>query len=607
MIVRAKPLPSSTGRIRFTAAVLVGLLVVGCSLSPPPSGSSPAPVTGGTLRVAVVANGTEAVPGAAYYDPAIYWSFSPLNRCCLVRTLLSYNGRPIEEGGAELRPDLAADLPDVSADGLTWTFRLKPDIRYAPPLEDRVIESRDFVTALEYAARHGDPFPMDDIIGVAEYRVGEVDTIAGLEAPDPTTLVIHLVAPASDLGNRMATSPSAPIPEEALAGREEQGYAGFLVASGPYMYEGAESLNLADPEAEPIWSGREPGQVVLVRNPSWDRASDGLRGAHVHRIEVSLSSDPASAAALVDAGVADVMGEPAPLEILERYRDDPALQGRVFTQSAGRVQYLPMNVAQPPFDDVHVRRAVNLVIDRAAAVAALEEARGQPFVVANHAFPDNLLSNLLLRYAPYASSDDRGDLRAAQDEMRESTYDRDDDGFCDAAACDDVPVAVVPETEALFDLIAADLAEIGISIVPTDRDVFDPREHVAAIVGIGWAVDLPIATNFAGLLLGDGLPGEQANVSLLGSSPEQLAAWGYEVTDVPTIDAHVQACVASVGSAGFECWAEIDQLVMERVVAWAPIGFAISGWITSDRVAAFSADAQSVAPALDQIQLRPES
>lgn len=82
---------------------------------------------------------------------------------------------------------------------------------------------------------------------------------------------------------------------------------------------------------------------------------------------------------------------------------------------------------------------------------------------------------------------------------------------------------------------------------------------------------------------------------------------GYGVTDVPSIDARVQACLAAVGSAGFECWAEIDQLVMERVVAWAPLGFAIHGWITSDRVAVFSADAQSVAPSLDQIQLRPES
>ncbi len=62
-----------------------------------------------------------------------------LFRCCLLRTLMSYNGQPTSEGGAELRPDLADGLPEVSPDGLTWTFRLKPGIRYAPPFADREI------------------------------------------------------------------------------------------------------------------------------------------------------------------------------------------------------------------------------------------------------------------------------------------------------------------------------------------------------------------------------------------------------------------------------------------------------------------------------------
>jgi ABC-type transport system substrate-binding protein len=160
MGVRAWPIPSSAGRLPIAAAVIVGLLASSCSPALSPSPAASAPVTGGTLKVVVVANGTEALEGAPYYDPAVYWSFSPLNRCCLGRTLLSYNGRPPEEGGAELHPDLAAGLPEVSRDGLTWTFLLKPNIRYAPPLDDRVIEARDFVTALEYAVRHdhaGDP------------------------------------------------------------------------------------------------------------------------------------------------------------------------------------------------------------------------------------------------------------------------------------------------------------------------------------------------------------------------------------------------------------------------------------------------------------------
>jgi peptide/nickel transport system substrate-binding protein len=95
-----------------------------------------ASLQGGTLRVAVPDDGGVAVD----LDPQAYWNQScELARCCLLRTLYSYSGKPPEEGGAEVRPDLAEGMPDVSSDGLTWTFRLKRGLRYAPPLGDTPI------------------------------------------------------------------------------------------------------------------------------------------------------------------------------------------------------------------------------------------------------------------------------------------------------------------------------------------------------------------------------------------------------------------------------------------------------------------------------------
>ena len=61
--------------------------------------------------------------------------------------------KPTAEGGAELRPDLAAGFPEVSSDGLRWTFRLREGLRYAPPFEDTEIVAADLVRALERAAR----------------------------------------------------------------------------------------------------------------------------------------------------------------------------------------------------------------------------------------------------------------------------------------------------------------------------------------------------------------------------------------------------------------------------------------------------------------------
>src|SRR5205814_5765384 len=106
-------------------AVALALVAAGCTggshpipkPSPIPSGS-PVP-RGGILRIVVPSFPASALQQGSGLDPQkAYFSDSwELFRCCLLRTLLSYNGRPTSEGGALLRPDLAAALPTVSGDG----------------------------------------------------------------------------------------------------------------------------------------------------------------------------------------------------------------------------------------------------------------------------------------------------------------------------------------------------------------------------------------------------------------------------------------------------------------------------------------------------------
>jgi peptide/nickel transport system substrate-binding protein len=600
---RTGPIPSASFRSAITAAVLVGLLAAACGPSASPT---PEARRGGTLRVALTPNGAEA-EGLPYYDPADFFALSALNRV-LVRTLVSYNGLAPEDGGTELHPDLAQELPAVSADGLSWTFHLKSGITYGPPLADREIRAEDFITAFEYSVRRYGPQIFIDVVGVEDYAAGEVDTIAGLEAPDATTLVVHLTARSSDLGNRLASAAAGPIPAEALSGHEDEGYAGYLVSTGPYMYEAAVGLDLSDPDAAPYWSRDDGGPVVLVRNPSWSAASDPLRGAYVDRIEATLTAGPGAAAALVEAGAADLMDGPAPFGVVQRWLADSDRADRVYSHAGARVQYVAFNLAQPPFDDVHVRRAVNFVIDRAAAAAALEVEREATFIPAGHAIPDALLNGLLVGYAPYGSSGDTGNLVAAQEEMRASRYDGDGDGSCDAAACESVAAAFVTGGQ-LQAGVTDDLAAIGILLTPTDADAFDPTTHVAATVGIGWGVDFPVASNFGPLWRRGGLEGPgsgHANLSLMGESPDDLDRWGYGAQSVPSLDVFIDRCFAAVGTPAFECWAGVDQLVMERAVAWAPLGFSADAWILSERVAAFAPDANLVAPAIDRIQLSEE-
>ena len=94
-----------------------------------------------------------------------------------------------------------------------------------------------------------------------------------------------------------------------------------------------------------------------------------------------------------------------------------------------------MNLTQPPFDDIHVRQAMNFVIDR----EALRKAWGGPpaGAIATHIAPDAILGNKLKGYAPYGAYG-KGDVAKAKAEMKLSKYDTNKDGICDAKACKNI-------------------------------------------------------------------------------------------------------------------------------------------------------------------------
>ena len=151
-------------------------------------------------------------PQKEYYS--VTWSWY---RCCLLRTLLSYTGRTTAEGGADLQPDIASALPEISSDGLTYTFTLKSGVNYGDPFTDVSVTSADIVRALEResdpnASVNGYNFYYNVIDGFADFGAGKADSIKGLETPDDSTLVVTLSEPAGYLPYLFAMAATAPIP-----------------------------------------------------------------------------------------------------------------------------------------------------------------------------------------------------------------------------------------------------------------------------------------------------------------------------------------------------------------------------------------------------------
>ena len=613
-----------------TLAMLVAACTAGGDREDRAAGPDAASLQGGTLRVAVADDLAAAVDPDPKTPDFMAWE---LARCCLLRTLYSYNGKPAEEGGAELRPDLAGSMPEVSSDGLTWTFRLKRGIRYAPPFEDTHIVAGDIVRALEREARVADPdgysFYYSVIRGFGKYPE-KASSIVGLETPNDRTLVVRLKQITGDLAYRFALPATAPIPEGAAEGHGSD-YGRFLVASGPYMVEGSDDLDFTVPPEEQVPASgfvparlnkagevREPGSLVLVRNPSWERATDRLRPAYPDRIEISIGGgDGEELARRVNTGEVDLVlaSTSSPLEQVARYQADPALKDRVYEDSKDAGFSVTMNLAAPPFDDLHVRRAVSTAIDEASLAELVSEPPHTPWGSSAEAgvrlAPDSLEGLLLRAFDPYPF-----DPADAREEMRASDYDPTGDGVCDRPVCRSVRAfvlreGVIPEQA---EQVRADLAEIGIELElelhPWDAfwdHILDPREQIPIAIGFTWNTDFPEGGGwFPALFDVSGLDA-CCNSSLVGASSKQLRKWGYRVKSVPSIDDRLDTCERRRGVARTQCWAELDQYLMTEVVPRVAYLFMDTAYVVSERVVRYSFDQFVEYPALDRIALAPGS
>jgi hypothetical protein len=94
------------------------------------------------------------------------------------------------------------------------------------------------------------------------------------------------------------------------------------------------------------------------------------------------------------------------------------------------------------------------------------------------------------------------------------------------------------------------------------------------------------------------------NFSMVGAMPAQLRRWGYGVTRVPSVDNRIGECAALVAGPQTQCWASLDQYLMERVVPWVPLVFESHVELIPARVARYAFDQLACLPALDRIELR---
>ena len=132
----------------------------------------------------------------------------------------------------------------------------------------------------------------------------------------------------------------------------------------------------------------------------------------------------------IEAGDLEDSYATASPKVFREYSTSSSKRKYLHSNFADGTYYITMNLTQPPFDDIHVRRAMNWVMDR----EALRRAWGGAVsgVVAEHIIPPTVIGGKLANFHPFRTPGNRGSVAKARAEMAKSKY-ANTKGVCTAA------------------------------------------------------------------------------------------------------------------------------------------------------------------------------
>jgi len=319
------------------ALALAATVAIGCGSSSDGDQAS-AGKQGGSITIAQGSQPDSLDPALAYTSN----SWEPL---WLVYTPPLTYRRAEGTEGAELIPGAATALPKVSADGKTYSFKLRKGLKYS---DGSPVEANDFEHAVKRVLNleSGGTYLFEGIAGATEYiDAGDADgDISGISADDKTgEVTVKLTAADGSFNNVLATT-----------------FAGLVPADTPF-----ENMTKDPPPGVGPYKITESvpnREFVMQKVPGFD-IPDIPKG-NVDTITTEIVKSPARQTQDVISGELDYMQDAPPTDLTaevkarysDRYKEWPTLS----------VNYFFLNQALPPFDDEKVREAVNVAIDSTA-------------------------------------------------------------------------------------------------------------------------------------------------------------------------------------------------------------------------------------------------
>lgn len=521
------------------------LLVVALAVAAPATAQTPQ--RGGTLTELAGSDIDYLDPGHSYYQ----FGFQIIG--AMHRTLYSFTPADAQTPV----PDLAAAAPELSEDRKTVTVRLRPGVRFAPPV-NREVRAADVGYAIRraFSTRVGGQYTVffEDLVGAPSRASSAIPAIAGIEIPDDLTLVFRLRrATGVAFAAALVMPITAPVPEELAAphdARNPSTYEQHVVASGPYMIPSAPDGRL---------TGYKPWRSIrLVRNPNWDATTDH-RPAYLDEIVVDTDNvDGARAARRVLAGSRLVLDTNPPPEVgrtvARRY------PGQTTRVPSGGWRWFPLNTQLAPLNDLNVRKAILAGVNREAVRAA----RGGAYTgrIPTHFLPPGMPG--FEEAGGYKAGEDfmrypRGNKSLARRYLRRAGYRR---GRYSGKRELFVVTANVDPGLAQALVLERELEKLGFRVrlrtVPQDAVYTDwcqvPRRRVHICGSAGWFKDFADASSML-------IP------TFKGSEIFSAGNNNLPQLRVPRIDRAMEAAELLAGPERAAAWGAIDKAIVKRAPA----------------------------------------
>jgi ABC-type transport system substrate-binding protein len=417
-------------------------------------------------------------------------------------------------GTTELVPDLAESY-EITNDGKIFTFKLRPGVKFT---NGREVTAEDVKYSIE---RVLDPATQSPGAGF----FGSIDTITVV---DPLTIQFDLSRPDATFLHVMAINFAHVVPKEAV---EELGadFGHNPVGSGAFKMR--------------EWTLGQ--RLVLEKNA--DYWNEGV--PNFDSITFEFGQDPAVALLRLQKGEVDVLGDGIPPAQFLEVKDDPQYAGQIVEGGQLHTGYVTMNVNTEPFDDVRVRKAVNMAIDKDRIVRIINN-RAVP---ANQPLPPSM-PGYIQNFEGYAYDPEGAKALLAEAGLA--------DGFTT-----ELYVYNTDPNPRIAQAIQQDLAAVGITAE------LKPLAQAAVIAaggdgsapmiwsgGMAWIADFPDPSNFYGPILGCGgaVQGGWNWSWYCNEELDMLAAEADAMTDPAQAEER------------FKLWGEIYARVMEDA-PWVPV------------------------------------